>query len=86
MLKVAHHGSKSSTSEGFLQATTPQYAYIFATIDNYFGFPHQRTITTLGEIKTFVSGAQGGLKITTDGKSAEFTTYKDFQSFTDFSF
>ena len=86
MLKVAHHGSNSSTSEGFLQATTPQYAYIFATSDNYFGFPHTTTIKTLGEIKTFVSGSQGGLKITTDGKSAEFTTYKDFQSFTDFSF
>lgn len=40
ILKLGHHGSKTSSSELFLQATTPQIAVISAGIGNRYGHPH----------------------------------------------
>lgn len=47
VLKVGHHGSKSSTSQEFLDAVKPQYAVIQCGQDNDFGHPHLRTIKRL---------------------------------------
>jgi len=46
-LKVSHHGSKTSTSTGFLLATDPDIALISAGKDNRFGHPHQTTVDRL---------------------------------------
>jgi competence protein ComEC len=47
ILKVAHHGSRNSTSEGFLSKTTPKYAVISNGRGNKFGHPHSETIWRL---------------------------------------
>ncbi len=47
VLKVGHHGSKSSTSQEFLDKVKPQYVVIQSGADNNFGHPHLRTISRL---------------------------------------
>lgn len=41
ILKLGHHGSRTSTSVGFLRATTPELAIISAGKDNQYGHPHK---------------------------------------------
>lgn len=47
LLKVAHHGSKNSTSDEFLALTNPQIAMISAGRDNAYGHPHRETLERL---------------------------------------
>ena len=64
ILKVAHHGSKSSSSEAFLDAASPEIAVIQVGLNNFYGHPHQQTLDRLGErgipvYRTDLNGAVG---------------------------
>lgn len=48
-LVVGHHGSKNSTCDDLLDGTKPQYAFISAGEDNYYGHPHQTVLERLRE-------------------------------------
>lgn len=52
ILKVAHHGSKTSTSEEFLKYVEPQIALIGVGKNNKFGHPNQITIERLKSIRS----------------------------------
>ncbi|MFC1598571.1 ComEC/Rec2 family competence protein [Patescibacteria group bacterium] len=47
VLKIAHHGSKYSTSQEFLDIVKPQHAVIQVGQDNAFGHPHLRALKRL---------------------------------------
>lgn len=47
VLKVGHHGSRTSSSEIFVGYASPQYAIISAGKDNSYGHPHQETLDVL---------------------------------------
>ena len=70
ILKVAHHGSASSTLPHFLTAVDPQVAVVCVG-ENTFGHPSsevtERLENTLGEGKTYLTW-DGTVTFTTDGK------------------
>ena len=47
IIKIGHHGSKTSTSEEMIQKFRPQYAFICTGRVSKFGFPHDEVISTL---------------------------------------
>lgn len=50
ILKVAHHGSKTSSTIEFLQAVNPKYAVISVGKNNKFGHPADSTLENLKKI------------------------------------
>ena len=70
VLKVAHHGSKSSSSTEFLKAVSPKIAIISCGKDNDYGHPHKETMEKLNEIKAFFrTDINGDIKAITDGNA-----------------
>ena len=72
VLKVAHHGSKYSTSEEFLQQIRPQLAVI-SVGRNRFGHPAKEVIERLSNqaIKLLRTDQEGEIEIVSDGKKWE---------------
>ena len=67
LLKVAHHGSSSSTSKAFLEQTKPEYAIISCGVDNDYGHPHKEVVNRLKDIETHRTDKEGTILITSDG-------------------
>lgn len=70
VLKVAHHGSKFSSSREFVQAVNPKYAVIQVGRSNRYGHPAYRTLRTLEQagVEVFRNDLDGDIKVTSDGK------------------
>ncbi|MFE5319976.1 DNA internalization-related competence protein ComEC/Rec2 [Paenibacillus sp. NPDC056579] len=49
VLKVAHHGSKTSTTEAWLKAWNPKFAVISAGVNNIYRHPHPTIVARLEE-------------------------------------
>ena len=71
VLKAAHHGSKNSGEEAFLESVRPLAAVISAGIGNRYGHPHPETLERLEEIGCSVYTTQecGAVTIRSDGRS-----------------
>lgn len=71
ILKVAHHGSKNSTSEEFLKAANPKIAIISCGKGNRYGHPHEETLERLEkvDIPWFCTKDYGAITVTVDDKS-----------------
>ncbi|MCI8569068.1 MAG: DNA internalization-related competence protein ComEC/Rec2 [Bacilli bacterium] len=65
VLKVGHHGSRTSTSELFLKKINPQIALISAGRDNKFNHPHDEVLKLLNKykIKVFSTKEFGSITI-----------------------
>ncbi len=63
ILKVGHHGSKTSTSERFLRAVDPRWALISAGSRNRFRHPHEQVTELLGRhrVRTLRTDIDGGI-------------------------
>ncbi|XOB42563.1 MAG: ComEC/Rec2 family competence protein [Candidatus Nealsonbacteria bacterium] len=71
ILKVGHHGSKTSTSKELLEVVSPQTAVISAGKDNKYGHPHQEVLDILNDygIKVLRTDEIGDIKIISDGQN-----------------
>lgn len=76
VLKIAHHGSKYSSSEGFLNIATPEYAIISAGEGNSYGHPEPETLTRLKKHTNniYITKDLGTILLTSDGKTITITT------------
>ncbi|MDH4227206.1 MAG: DNA internalization-related competence protein ComEC/Rec2 [Deltaproteobacteria bacterium] len=71
VLKIAHHGSRNSSSEVFLNAVAPRFAAISAGYNNAFSFPAEETIESLKKrgIKILRTDIDGAFAVVVDGKA-----------------
>lgn len=72
VLKVAHHGSRTSSSEEFLEQVKPEYAIISCRQDNDYGHPHKEVIGRLKGVKIYRTDEEGTILVTSDGENLEF--------------
>ena len=77
VLKVSHHGSKTSSSEEFIKSVSPQIAVISAGIGNKYGHPHQEVLELLEkyDIKILRTDKDGDIKIISDGKNYAISSF-----------
>ena len=78
VLKVAHHGSKTSTSPAFLKAAHPQAAVLSCGRYNSFGHPAPQTLGRLAQQRTpiFRTDVNGAVDISCDGRECWVQTYR----------
>jgi len=69
ILKVGHHGSKTSSSKEFIESVLPELAVIQSGRDNHYGHPHPETLEVLGnyDIKVLRTDKEGDIKILSNG-------------------
>lgn len=85
VLKVGHHGSRSSTTEAFLNKVNPKYAVISLGKGNDYGHPHKSTMDRLKSknIPVYRTDESGTIVATSNGKTISFSakagsyTYND---------
>jgi len=70
VLKVAHHGSRTSSTEEFLQLVHPAFALISAGAENSYGHPHPAVVERLelGHAEVMRTDRNGMITIRTDGR------------------
>lgn len=78
VFKVAHHGSKTSTSESLVTQLAPLFAVISCGEQNPYGHPHQETLETLTNhnIQTLRTDIQGDIEIISNGENFWIRTEK----------
>lgn len=78
VLKVGHHGSKTSTSVKFLNAVNPRFAVISCGVNNDYGHPNDTTIRKLNNknIITYRTDKKGSVTATSNGYNLTFNATK----------
>ncbi len=82
VLKVAHHGSKSSTSDKFVKVVSPDIAIISAGVGNKFGHPNKVILDRLEEnhISVLRTDRAGAIILQSDGKVIRSINWKKIES------
>ena len=76
VLKVGHHGSRTSSSKAFLEAVTPEYAVISSGEGNKYGHPHAEIVARLEKDCPYVyrTDELGSVVLTSDGETIAFVS------------
>ncbi|MDO8663688.1 MAG: ComEC/Rec2 family competence protein [Candidatus Wildermuthbacteria bacterium] len=78
VLKIGHHGSKTSSGEEFIEQVSPAIAVISAGRNNSYGHPHQEVLDTLNKygITVLRTDQNGDIKIISNGDNFKLITSK----------
>lgn len=78
VLKVAHHGGSTSTSNEFLNECDPRFAVISCGENNMYGHPHKETLDRLNSkrVKTYTTTKNGNVIFSVDGNKISVNTEK----------
>ena len=78
LLKVAHHGSRYSSSEAFLSQVQPELSLISCSSTNRYGHPGAETLERLQGVgsRILITKDTGAIRIRTDGKKVWVKTWK----------
>ena len=61
VLKVGHHGSKTSSSEKFIDEVNPKYSIISVGKNNRYGHPNKEVLENLEKSKIYRTDMQGSI-------------------------
>lgn len=80
IVKVAHHGSRTSSTHEFVEATKAEYAIIPVGKTSRFGHPHSEVVERWKNAgaKVLTTGERGTITISTDGENLEIQTFVKF--------
>lgn len=78
ILKVGHHGSRSSTSSAFLKEVAPRYALISDGEDNNYGHPHREVLANIlsSGAETLRTDLLGTIIMRSDGQKETFSFHR----------
>ena len=73
VLKVGHHGSRSSSTAKFIRAVDPEIAVISCGKDNSYGHPHKQTLNTLKDegVEILRTDLSGTIVLASDGNTVK---------------
>jgi len=79
VLKVAHHGSQTSSTAAFLKQVSPQFGIISVGAHGRFGHPNEETLKTLhaAGVRTYRTDQDGTTSVSTDGHRITISTYRE---------
>ncbi|MFQ3542709.1 DNA internalization-related competence protein ComEC/Rec2 [Halobacillus rhizosphaerae] len=82
VLKVGHHGSKTSTSEKWISQLQPQYGLISAGVNNRYGHPHQQVVDRLKHhsVNLWRTDQSGAVQFNFSGQSGTFSAFLPYNA------
>jgi competence protein ComEC len=77
VLKVAHHGSRTSSTQPFVDATRPALAVVSVGQDSPYGHPHAEVLRRWRDAGALVltTGERGAITVSTDGEDLKLWTF-----------
>ncbi len=78
ILKVGHHGSKTSTCEEFIKYINPEYSIISVGENNKFGHPNEMVLGTLKDSKIYRTDEYGTIYYNFNREKININYYKPY--------
>ncbi|MBA4372062.1 MAG: DNA internalization-related competence protein ComEC/Rec2 [Thermodesulfovibrio sp.] len=78
VIKIPHHGGRTSANPQFLAAVSPSIAVISVGRENTFGHPSPEMLEQLQNIRVLRTDLDGAIKITETAAGLQVKTYKDY--------
>jgi competence protein ComEC len=77
VVKVAHHGSRTSSTDGFVSATRARLAIVSVGIESPYGHPHTEVLERwrAAGAEVMTTGERGTITISTDGSELDVKTF-----------
>ena len=74
ILKVGHHGSKTSSSKNFIDEINPKYSVVSVGKNNRYGHPNNTVLDTLSYSKIYRTDQDGSVEVKINKKGYIITT------------